>query len=100
MSAVPDITKMCKSMDELPVQNAFVDQVAAALGRRGLQTPALIFLETGHPLTFLGGQLLWVAQPALSLIMSAEVVANLAHLLEEPEAVKALAAKLEVEKAK
>lgn len=87
-------------MDELPVQNAFVDQVAAALCRRGLQTPALIFLDTGHPLTFLGGQLLWVAQPALSLFMSAEVVANLAHLLEEPEAVKALATKLEAEKAK
>lgn len=99
MSAVPDITKLCKNMDELPVQNGFVDQVAAALSRRGLQTPALIFLETGHPLTFLGGQLLWVAQPALSLFVSAEVVADLAHLLEEPEAVKALAARLATEKA-
>ena len=87
-------------MDDLPVQNAFVDQVAAALSRRGLQTPALIFLEAGHPITFLGGQLLWVAQPALSLFMAAKDVANMAQLLEEPEAVKALAASLEAKKAK
>lgn len=87
-------------MDDLPVKNAFVDQVAAALSRRGLQTPALIFLEAGHPLTFLGGQLLWVAQPALSLFMPANVVAEAAQLLEEPESVKALAAKLEAEKVK
>jgi hypothetical protein len=60
----------------------------------------LIFLEAGHPLTFLGGQLLWVAQPALSLFMPANVVAEAAQLLEEPESVKALAAKLEAEKVK
>jgi len=86
-------------MDDLSVQNAFVDQVATTLSRRGLQAPALILLEAGPPLTFLGGQLLWVAQPALSLFMSTKVVAQMAQLLEEPEAVQALAAKLHAEKA-
>ena len=86
-------------MDDLPVENAFVDQVAAALHRRGLQTPALIFLEAGHPVTFLGGQLLWVAQPALSLFMPANVIGQMAQLLEEPSAVEALTAQLKAEKA-
>ena len=87
-------------MDDLSVRNAFVDEAAAALSRHGLQTPALIFLQTGHPLTFLAGQMLWIAQPALSLFMPVQIVADAAKLLEEPEAVEALIMKLESEKAK
>lgn len=86
-------------MDDLPVQKAFVDQVASTISRRGLQAPTLIFLEAGHPVTFLGGQLLWVAQPALSLFMPAKMVTQVAELLEDPEAVQALTAILRAEKA-
>lgn len=86
-----------KEMNELPVKDAFVDQVATTVCRWGLQMPVRIFLEAGHPVTFLGGQLLWLAQPALSLVISSQIVRQAAYLLEEPETIQALIAKLEME---
>ena len=86
-------------MENLPEQEVFIEQVAASLRRRGLQAPALLALEAGQPLTFIGGQLLWVAQPALSLFTSTTWMRQLALLLEEPTAVQKLMTKLEAEKA-
>ncbi len=73
----------------------FIDQVAAAFCRRGLRLPALIALEAGQPLAFLGGQLLWLAQPALSLFVADTTVRQAAQLLENPAAVAALVHRLE-----
>lgn len=78
-----------------PDQNAFLDQAAALIQRCGFRLPALIVLQIGHPLTFLGGQLVWVAQPALSLFMSTQTIRQVAQLLEEPTAVQALIDRLE-----
>ena len=74
---------------------AFIDQLADLICRRGLQVPALVGLEAGRPFAFLGGQLLWVAKPALALFLSGNAVSRLAELLEEPAAVEALIATLE-----
>lgn len=73
----------------------FLEQAANVLGEWGLRLPALIALEVGRPLAFFGGQLIWVAQPALSLILPAQVVRQAARLLEEPAAIDALIARLE-----
>ena len=73
----------------------FIEQVAAFVEARGLRLPTLLALEAGRPLTFLGGQLLWIAQPALSLFMPGQWIQQAAQLLEEPEAVAALVARLE-----
>ena len=78
-------------------ENAFVEQVAAFVEARGLRLPALLALEAGRPLTFLGGQFLWLAQPALSLIWPSQWIRQGAQLLEEPDAVEALIARLERE---
>jgi len=75
----------------------FIEQVAAAFCRRGLRLPALVALEAGGPLAFLGGQLLWLAQPALSLIFPGDVIRQSARLLEDPAAVTALVKRLEAE---
>ncbi|MBK8987180.1 MAG: hypothetical protein IPM39_14055 [Chloroflexi bacterium] len=75
--------------------NSFIDQLAAAFCRRGLRLPALIALEAGGPLAFIGGQLLWLAEPALSLVVSHETVRQTARLLEDPTAVAALVHRLE-----
>jgi len=40
-----------------------------------------------EPLSPLGAQLLWIAQPTLSLWMPREDIASLARLLEQPEGV-------------
>ncbi len=73
----------------------FLDQVASAIGRYGLRLPALLALQMGHPVTFLGGQLLWMAQPALALFMPTGWVQHLAMVLEEPVAVQGLRMRLE-----
>ncbi len=82
-----------------PEQAAFLDQTADAIRRWGLRVPALIALEAGRPLAFLGGQLLWIAQPALSLFLPGQTIQQAAQLLEEPDAVAALAVRLETQEA-
>ena len=76
-------------------QDAWLDHLADILQQRGLRAPALIALEMGRPLTFLGGQLLWTAQPVLSLLMPRQTIANTARVLENPTAVQALINRLE-----
>ncbi len=78
-------------------RDAFIDQLAAAFCRRGLRLPALIALEAGQPLAFLGGQILWLAEPALSLVVQGKTIRQTAQLLEDPTAVAALVHRLEHE---
>ncbi len=73
----------------------FVVQVADALCTRGLRLPALVGLEAGRPLSLIGGQVLWLLQPLLSLVVSRDMVGHAARLLEEPEAVDELIFQLE-----
>lgn len=78
-----------------PEQDDFLEQVAGFVHRHGLREPVLMALDAGRPLTFLGGQLLWLLQPALSLLLPGKQVARLAQVLEKPEAVSALVNRLE-----
>lgn len=41
-------------------------------------------LEAGEPFSPFGAHLLWIAQPALSIVVPREDVAALAQILEEP----------------
>lgn len=74
---------------------AFINQLADSIYRRGLKVPVLVGLEAGRPIAFFGGQLLWVAKPVLTLFFPGNEVSRLAELLEEPAAVDALIATLE-----
>ena len=67
-----------------------IEQVANNICRRGFRVPALAVLESGPLLPFLGSQLLWVAQPALSLFMPSHTIRQAAELLDEPEALSLL----------
>lgn len=53
-----------------------------------------LVLDAAEPLGPLGAQALWVAQPALGLLMSREAVADLAQVLETPDGVAWLRAQL------
>lgn len=76
-------------------EDPFLEQVAAFVEARGWRLPALLALTAGRPLAFLGGQILWIAQPALSLLLPGQWIQQTAQLLEEPEAVEALIVRLE-----
>ena len=78
-------------------QIAFVDHIASVINQHGWQFPVLMALEGGRPLTFLGGQLMWVMQPVLSLFVATDTVRQTAQLLEDPIAVDALIARLQLD---
>ena len=73
------------------------ERLARQISQRGLQTPALVALEAGRPLAFVAGQLLWVAQPALSLLWSRQAVGRLARMFETPDGWETLIQSLESE---
>jgi hypothetical protein len=76
---------------------AFVGETAVFLQQRGWSAPALLLIEAAGPLAFLGGQLVWLAQPLLSLLYPTTRLQQVAHLLEEPAALQALHRQLMVE---
>ena len=59
-----------------------------AWGLAGLAAP---FVEAAGPLAFLGAQALYFAEPALTAFASEDDVSALAHLLEDPAALRTLA---------
>ena len=78
-----------------PEQENFLDQMSEMISQQGFRVPALVILEAGRPLTFLGGQLLWLLQPALSLLLPTQKISQAAQLLENPEMVNELIVRLE-----
>ena len=61
----------------------FVSQIADYLYAHGLGSTALVGLEAGRPLTFLGGQLLWILQPLMGLIFPKDLISKIAVILED-----------------
>ncbi len=78
-------------------QAAFVDHIATIIHQHGWQFPAQLALESGRPLTLIGGQLMWVMQPILSLFITADAVRQTAQFLEDHAAVDALIARLQTD---
>lgn len=78
-----------------PEDLALLDRIAGRIARRGLAAPALLFLETFAPLSFLGSQALHALTPLLELVGDARDAERLAALLERREAVGLLQARIE-----
>ncbi len=72
----------------------FVSQIADYLYAHGLGSAALVGLEVGRPLTFLGGQLLWMLQPVMGLIFPRDLISKIAVILEDPQATNELIGQL------
>ena len=72
------------------IDNDEIGKVVEAISDRGWQDAAVFLLEIGQPFALLGGQLLWILQPALSLFIAGDIVDRAARLLEKPDAVNAL----------
>lgn len=67
--------------------------MAAAIRRRGLVTPALLFLAGHRPLAFAAGHLLAVAAPTAAVLGLPRLM-DWAHLLADPGGVDRLQAAL------
>lgn len=67
------------------------------LQHMGLLDFAGLLLDVAEPLSPIGAQLLWVAQPALGLMVAPEKVASWAEMLEDPQQIARLREQLERE---
>lgn len=72
-----------------------VDRAANRIAGLGLTAPAILFLEMNKPLAYLGAQLLFAAQPFLSLAFNQADLRDLAEIIEDPAGVEQLVARLE-----
>lgn len=74
---------------------ALLDRVADAVIRRGMATPALIFLESMGPMNFLGSQALHFFMPVLDVVFPRRQIERIAQLLEGRDTLSRLATLIE-----
>ncbi len=79
-------------LDDIPEdeQHALLEKLAQWIVRRNLTTPAILFLETGKPLNFLGSQLLIAFSPFVQAFFKGEQYHKIALILEKDENVELL----------
>jgi len=58
-------------------------RIARAIARRGLVTPAVLWLEGLRPLSYLGSQALYFCEPLLQALVPSLALGRLAAILEE-----------------
>jgi len=77
----------------------FMQKIAREIVQRQLTVPAIIFLETIKPLSFLGNQLLIFANPIVSLIVRTGNYYKFVRMIENRENVEKLTVAIEEENA-
>ncbi len=76
-------------------QRTVVDLFCRQVVARGLETPALIFLESVRPLNFVSSQTLHFFEPVLSAIADAQASRDLADFLEHRGSIEYLCSRIE-----
>ncbi len=79
-------------LDDIPEdeQHVLLERLAQWIVRRNLTTPAILFLETGKPLNFLGSQLLIAFSPFVQAFFKGDRYHKIALILEKDENVELL----------
>lgn len=80
---------------DAPRRGRLIDSFARRIVAAGMIAPAILFLEMHKPLAFLGAQMLWIAQPFLTLGFQDADIRDLALLIEDRANVQALINRLE-----
>ena len=83
------------SLDDLEL----LEQVADAVVKRGMATPATVFLESIGPMNFLGSQALHFLTPILDLACKHSEIEHVALLLERRDTIPRLIALIEAKSA-
>ncbi len=63
--------------------DAFLLELAEGIRNRGLEAPALLWLDSLRPLSFLGSQAMQFVNPMVQMLVPAERFGRLAEILEE-----------------
>ena len=72
-----------------------VNYMAEKIDKYGMGTPAIVFLEAGRPLSFIGGSLMWGAAPFLNIFVNDQYTREIALFLEDRKNMEALISKIE-----
>jgi hypothetical protein len=89
---------MYKYATELPPERAqlLIEKLAQWVIKHGLETPAILFLESIKPLSFIGSQMfLMYGVPMLGIVIDEYETSEFALLFEDRENVEALLKKIE-----
>jgi hypothetical protein len=78
-----------------PVDVALLERAADVIVKRGMATPAVLFLESVGPMNFLGSQALHFLTPILQTVFPQRDVERVALLLERRDTLSKLAALIE-----
>lgn len=74
-----------------PEEIALLEWMADQVVRRGMAAPAILFLESSKPLTFVGSQMMHVASPVVNAIFAGSPQFDrIAHMLEDRDNVERL----------
>lgn len=84
-----------EARDQPEREAAFIDRIARGIVRRGLETPAVLFLELHRPISFLGSQAVYFLAPFLRLIIPPREINQFAQLLHAPQGVERLIERIE-----
>lgn len=80
-----------------PEDQALLDRLARWIVERRMETPALLFLETARPLSFVGAQAMHFFQPLASVLFTGPDYERLARLMEDRQNLSLLLATIEGE---
>ncbi|HEU4500823.1 MAG TPA: hypothetical protein VFR82_04160 [Nitrospira sp.] len=72
-----------------------MERIADVLVRRGMSAPAMVFLESIGPMSFLGSQALHFLTPIIDCAFNAKEIEQVARLLEHRETISRLIAVIE-----
>lgn len=95
---MPDFARSAvEGLTESPVENAeaLLDKLARFVVDRGMEAPAILFLEMHKPLSFLAGQSTLLAAPLLAPFLGMDRLRDLSALLSEPDGIENLLRRIE-----
>jgi hypothetical protein len=78
-----------------PEDEALLDRIAERVVRMGLATPAVFFLESVKPLSFVGSQALVFFEPFVRAFLALPDYERFARLMEERESIERLLVRIE-----
>ena len=98
-SGSTDLTRATDAGGEVPLPEmtdaALLDAVAGRITRMRLGVPAVFFLESSKPLSFVGSQVLIFLQPFVEAFLTIRSYQRFAHLMEDRKNLELLIQRIE-----
>ena len=86
---------MTDGMPQPTEEDALIEGLAGWITNRGLTLPAVLFMESFKPLSFLGGQLMTFLEPMVGSFVASRQYTTLTHILEDRDKFEQLIRRVE-----